>query len=315
MRYLEMGLASAAVAFVVANAAISLLTILLWRTVRRSRLRARALLLIRLAPAVGSASLVLGLVIPAYWFFEPRATDERAGPALVVFVILAGILVAAGLRRILVSWLDTQRLERAWRSQAVGSAPLEIPVRAYRVSSKMPLAAVVGVVRPRLFVSGPFLDALSAEERQAVLDHEAGHLRSLDNLQRTLMRLAADWLSFSSAGREIEAAWALAAEEAADDHAAGPDRARALDLAGALLKASRFTPFRCASASNFYDGAPIARRVARLLNDPPTRRIPTFSSGARIALVLALLGASAMLAGPAFRAAYTMTEAAVRLVR
>jgi hypothetical protein len=79
----------------------------------------------------------------------------------------------------------------------------------------------------------PAVETLSAEKVEV--------RSSLDNLKRTVMRLAPDWLFLSSAGGEIESAWAVAAEEAADDHAAGPDRSGSLDLAGALLKASRLT--------------------------------------------------------------------------
>lgn len=315
MRYLEMALGFAAVGFVLANAAISLLTVLVWRAVRRSRLRAGSLLLMRLLPSIASASLLFGVILPAFFSFEPRATSERAGPALLVFVVAAGALVASGLGRAGVSWLRTRRLERVWRAASVRGAYPGVRVRAYRVPSELPLAALVGVFRPRLFVSDSFLDALTAEERQAVLDHEAGHLRSLDNLKRTLMKLAPDWLAFSSAGREIEAAWAIAAEEDADDHAAGPDRAHSLDLGSALLKASRLAPMPSAFASSFCDGAPIARRVERLLIDPPERRGPRLSRAPRLAWMLAMLAAAAFLAAPTLQTAYTLTEAAVRLLR
>jgi len=234
MRYFEMDLAFAAIGFVVANAVISLLTGLLWGAARRSRHSAGWLFRMRMAPAIGSASLVLGVIVPAFVSFEPRATSERAGPALLGFIVVAGILITAGWHRAFVSWRETRRLERVWRAVAVRSVYPGIPVPAYRVPSNLPLAALVGVVRPRLFVSDTFLDALSADERQAVLDHEAGHLRSLDNLKRTLIKLAPDWLAFSSTGPELEAAWAIAAENDADDYAAGPGRARSLDLGSAL---------------------------------------------------------------------------------
>jgi beta-lactamase regulating signal transducer with metallopeptidase domain len=310
-----MALGFASIGFVVANAAISLLTVLLWRAVRPVRLGAGALFLLRMLPAAGSTLLVLGVIVPAFVVFEPRATSERAGPAILVFAVAAAALVAAGWRRAAVSWLHTRRLERAWRASAVRSTYSGMTVRGYRVASELPLAALVGVFRPRLFVSDSFLDALSAEERQAVLDHEAGHLRSRDNLKRTLMRLAPDGLSLSPAARELEAAWAIAAEEDADDHAAGPDRAHALDLGSALLKASRLAPMPPAFASSFCDGAPIARRVERLLSDPPARRGPLVTGAPRVAWVLGLLAAAAFLATPTFRIAYTMTEAVVRLLR
>lgn len=315
MRYLEMALGFTSVGFIVANAAISMLTVLIWRATRRRRLRADSLFFMRMLPAIGSASVLFGVILPAFLIFEPRGTTERAGPALLVFVVAAGALVVFGLRRVIVSWLHTRRFERVWTAAGVESAYPGMPVRAYRVPSGLPLAALVGVFRPRLFVSGSFLDALSADEQQAVLDHEAGHLRSRDNLKRALMRLAPDWLAISSAGREIEATWALAAEEEADDRAAGPDRARSLDLGSALLKASRLAAMPSGVASSFCDGAPIAKRVERLLGDPPVRRGPLMTRSARWACALATLVAGAFLAVPALQAAYAITEGVVHLLR
>lgn len=314
MRFLAMGLAFAAIGFVVMNSLLSVLTVVLWRKSRASRRRSGSLFLIRMLPAIASTGLVLGLVLPAYWMFEPRNTGERLGPALFGFIVLAAALICAGLYRAAVSWLETRRLESVWTTAAVESVRLGVPVRAYRVPSGLPLAALVGVVRPRLFVSDRFLDSLSADERKAVFDHEAGHLLSLDNLKRTLMRLAPDWLAFSSTGREIETAWAMAAEDEADDYAAGLDRRRSIDLAGALLKAVRLTSVPFAPASNFYDGATVARRVARLLDDQCPPRDPVRRSGPRFALAAGLVGVAGFLADPALRAVYTLTEAAVRLL-
>jgi beta-lactamase regulating signal transducer with metallopeptidase domain len=315
MRYLGMALAFAAVGFVAANIVFSLLAAALWRVVRAARPGGDSIFLIRMLPASGSALVVMGLVLPAFWSFEPRATSETVGPVLALFVVLAGVLLASGLRRALLSWVDTRRLERRWKSAAVGGASLELPVRAYRVPCEMPLAALVGVVRPRLFVSEAFMSALSDGERRAVIAHEAGHLRSLDNFKRTLMRLAPDALSFSPTGRELEQAWAVAAEEAADDHAAGPDRSRSLDLASALLKASRRAPVRFAEVSSFCEESTIARRIARLLRDDPPAGKPSRSLAPRIAWVLVLLTGAALVLGPSLRAAYTLTEAAIRLLQ
>jgi hypothetical protein len=315
MRYLEMALGVASLGFVVANAVISLLTALIWRALRRRRLRADGLFLMRMLPAIGSASLLFGIILPAFFVFEPRATTERVGPALLVFVATAAAFIASGLSRVIASWRETRRFERAWKAAGVESAYPGVPVRAYRVRSALPLAALVGVFRPRLFVSDSLLDALSAGERQAVLDHEAGHLRSRDNLKRTLMRFAPDGLAISSAGREIEAAWAIAAEEDADDHAAGPDRVHSLDLGSALLKASRLAPIPSGVASSFCDGAPIAQRVERLLGDPPDRRGPLMTRSARWACVLTVLVAAAFLAAPALQAVYAITEGVVHLLR
>jgi hypothetical protein len=315
MRFLAMGIVFTAIGFVAANAVISLLIVLLWRVSKSAPRRSNWLFAIRVSPAVGSIGFALGLVLPAFWLFEPTATTESPSLALLGFVFAAAALVAAGLHRTIVSWLDTRRIERLWRAAAVGRADVSLPVRAYRVPSESPVAALVGVFRPRLFVSDRFLAALSADERSAVLDHEAGHMLSLDNLKRTVMRLAPDCLTLSTVGREIEAAWAIATEEEADDHAVGTNRARSLDLAGALLKAARLTPVRCAPASNFYDGATVARRVARLLEDRPRVLRPAGRLAPRLAGLMALVLAAVSLTGPALRAVYAMTEAAIQLLQ
>jgi len=314
MRFLEMGLAFAGLGFVVANSLLTLLTVLVWRLARPSFHRAGALFFLRMVPTVGSVGVVLGLVVPAFWAFEPRATQERAGPVL-AFVILAGFLVVSGMRRAFVSWRDTRGLERAWSASAVPSADLGIPVDTYRVPSDRPFAALVGIVRPRLFFADRFLDGLSASERRAVVDHEAGHMVALDNLKRAAMRLAPDWLAFVPAGREIEAAWATAAEEAADDHAAGPGRRRALELASALLKASRLMPLACTSVSNFCNGAPLAGRVERLFAEPVVRPAAARLRARRLAWMSAALVAAVLLSAPSLKAAYELTETAVRLLR
>ena len=310
-----MALAFAAVGFVTGNAAVSLLTFLLWRSGWPRPRRAGALFLMRMAPAIGSVGLVLGIVLPAFWAFEPRGTTEAAGSTLIVFMLLAAALVGLGLHRAARSWLETRRLERAWKAAATARGAAGLPLRGYRVSSSLPFAALVGVFRPRLFVSGPFLDSLSPGERRAVMDHEAGHLRSFDNLKRTVMKLSPDWLSLTPVSRDIEAAWAIAAEEAADDHAAGFGRACSLDLASALLKAARAMPLRCAPVSNFCDGATIARRVARLLQDRSEGPGLARRAGPGFVWVLVLAGAGALLAVPALEAAYAVTEAAVRLLQ
>jgi hypothetical protein len=310
MRYLVMGLV-----FVVANAVLSLLTVLVWRSIRSARPGGDLIFSMRMLPAAGSALLVSGIVVPGYWAFEPRATAETPGPVLLAFVLVAGVLVASGLRRAAQSWIDTRRLERRWTSSAIGGPSAALPIPTYSVHGDIPLAALVGVVRPRLFVSERFMGDLSPGERQAVIAHETGHLRSFDNLKRTLMRFAPDWLSLSRGGEELERAWIVAAEEAADDHAAGADRMRSLDLASALLKASRFGPAHIATVSNFCDESTLVHRVERLLDDAPSVSRNARGIAPRLAGLLVLVVTMGLLMGPALRASYAMTEAAVRLLR
>jgi hypothetical protein len=207
---------------------------------------------------------------------------------------------------------------RRWLAEGTPVTEAGSPVPVVRLPRALPLATLVGVIHPRLFVSGRFLDALSPAERRAVLSHEAGHLAARDNLKRTAMKLAPDWLSFLSAGRDIGSAWAQAAEESADQHAIGPGAARALDLASSLLKAARMIPpgmRPILATSDFCDRAAIASRVTRLLDGSPHRTPIRQSLLLKVAGTAALLAFCALLGGPALETAYFLAEAAVRLLQ
>lgn len=308
MSYLGRGLVFAAIAFVVTNVALSFVTVVLWRW-SRSRLRGPgALFALRMLPSFGAFAAAAGLAVPAYVSFEPLRSTERASAPLLAFVALAAGLLATGLARATGSWLETRRVERAWRTVAEPRSFGGVP--AYDVPTAFPFAAVVGVVRPRIYVSGTLMGALTEDERRALLAHEAAHRRSLDNLKRGMFRFAPDVLAWTSAARELEAAWSLAAEEAADDSAAGGDTAGRLAVAGALLAASRLTPVRLARVSNFCDDATIAHRVARLLDDRPAQAAP--GAALRWLSFTGLIGASALAGSAVLPFAYQATEAIIR---
>ena len=309
-----MALTFAALGFVVANLALSLFVIALWPAVRTSPHRSLTLFLMRLIPAAGSAALVVGVILPAFLFFEPKRTDESGGIALAVFAVLAAGLAGAGLYRGIASWRKTRRLERAWMTVALDETPSGVAAPAYRVRCDSAFAVALGVFRPRLYVSDRFLHTLTEGERRSVFAHEAGHVVSFDNLKRTLMAFAPDGLSLTRTGREIESAWRLAAEDEADDHAAGADRAGALDLASALIKALRLAPAPCGSAMSFCGEATVARRVARLLSDDLPASHAAEHRHPAIWVALAVVGL-AVLAGPALRASYAITETALTHLR
>jgi len=78
--------------------------------------------------------------------------------------------------------------------------------------------AVVGSIRPRLFVAGQVLDSLTDEEMLAAIAHECGHLAA-DNFKRVLLRACRDMLTIVPCGRSLDRAWAENAEAAADESA------------------------------------------------------------------------------------------------
>jgi hypothetical protein len=314
VRYWGVACAFTLVGFVVANLGITCMSLLLWRIFRPRG--ATALFVLRVLPAAGALIIVGGLVLPSFLRFEPSHGAERVGFKLVPLALLVLALVAAGAHRAIGASRAGRRLVSAWLSEGrlVGFMGESVPV--YRIQDELPVATLTGTLRPRIFVSGRFLDAMTPGERTAVLRHEVAHLAARDNLKQALLRLAPDPLPYLEAGRRIEAAWRAAVEDAADDRAAGRDRAAALDVASALLRAARMIPPgapRRVPASGFCDGATLSHRVRRLLAEPEPSRSPALLLATAIAL--APLSALALAWEPASRAVYSLTEAAVRLLQ
>ncbi len=144
----------------------------------------------------------------------------------------------------LAAWLTTRRLVADWLAHA---EPVHLPgidVPAYRVAHPFPVIAVVGLLRPRLFIAHQLFDALDEAELLAALAHERGHLAARDNLKRAILRACRDVLTICPAGRTLDRAWSESAEGAADEHAAcdSADTGAALDLAAALVKIARLVP-------------------------------------------------------------------------
>ncbi|HEX4822794.1 MAG TPA: M48 family metalloprotease [Candidatus Polarisedimenticolaceae bacterium] len=304
MSYLGMGIVFAAIAFVLANVVLTLAVVGAWPALRHRVHRPGALFLLRMIPALGATMAAAGLALPAYFSFEPLKSGEKASAALLAFVVLSAVIVAAGVVRASGSWLTTRRLERSWRLVAEPGTIGGVAV--HRVPTALPFAALVGIVRPRLYVSATLLDVLSDDQRAAVLAHEAGHGRAFDNVKRGLARFAPDLLVLTVTGRAIDDAWSAAAEESADDHAAVANGR--LAVAAALLAASRMAPVRLATVGNFCDAGTIAHRVERLLEEPQARSTGKVAGLLSIS-VLAVAGAAAVASLPLV---YAATESIIR---
>jgi Zn-dependent protease with chaperone function len=255
----------------------SLISTSLWLIVSRHGIdwsapaRVRLLFALRTWPCLLAFFLVVLLLVPAYLAHEPRNTTEVVGVklGLLASVSALGILVAG--IRLFASWSETRKLTRNWLANA---EPLKIPgidTPSYRINHPFPLIAVIGVLRPRLFVAERILNLLSADEIAAAMKHEQGHLLARDNLKRTVMRACRDML-FNLPDGGLDCAWARAAEEAADEMAAKKDSRIALDLASALVKIARTVPLGARptmAVGGFLFGLneaePIGSRVKRLL--------------------------------------------------
>lgn len=153
-----------------------------------------------------------------------------------------------------------------------------------------PIGFVLGLFRPRLFVSSGLLSCGSAVDVRVVLEHERAHARAFHPLRSALSSmLLAFHLPFASAWlrRRLE----LAYESAADAEAARAVR-DPLRVADAIVRAARAPRAFAASAFN---GGDIAIRVDDLIH-PRTLGADWSSS---IALALVSLGCFAVAVGGA----------------
>ena len=237
-------------------------------------LRARALLMLRAAPAF-CASVAALLCALSFLEFEPIRTMERAGVLLTAAALGALCLWVIAMWKAGRAWARSaacSRLARHCGRFAHGGDSVMV------VDSPYPVAAVTGVFRTRLIVSRTLLASCAHDELDAIFAHETAHVNRADNFYRGFMLLLPDPLLLLPAGREIERAWSAAAEEAADDDAGGGIVEKRVALASALVRVAGLarTPAPAWMPDlAFFQGDNLERRVRRLLGpvalDSPSR--------------------------------------------
>lgn len=243
--YELLGICLALSALLMLNAFASVLAAGVWRVValRVSRwpasVRSRLLFTLRVSPSALAATLVFALVVPAYVLNEPTNTGEIVGTKLLLLAAAsaAGVLLACW--RIARTWRATRRVVRDWMQHAVPVEVKGLRLPAYSIRHRFPVIAVIGVVRPRLFIAEQIFDALTTQELAAALAHERGHVVARDNLKRALLQAGQDALLLAPLGRSLRREWQHESELAADEFAASAGPIVALNLASAIVKISR----------------------------------------------------------------------------
>ena len=213
---------------------------LLWKC--SARTRAEILFVMRIGPPVIAIVAIAAFMIPSYLAYEPHATKEVVSFKLGALAALSAIGVGLAISRGLRSWLATRSLLKDWLAF---STPIEleaISVPTFVLQHSFPIIAVVGAIRPRLFIASHVLESLSEEELAAAIAHEYGHLAAGDNFKRTVMRVSRAALLLIPCGRSLDRAWSEASESAADEHAAQQSSTVALNLASALVRIAKMIP-------------------------------------------------------------------------
>lgn len=246
--YEILGICLFLVALILVNACASVAAAIVWRLCaplvksRSAHARADLLFTSRIAAPVLATIAVAALVIPSYLSYEPRVTPETVSKKLAVLAFLSAASVAFAAWRMVRSWRATSVLRREWLAI---SQPIQLPgidVPAFRIPHSFPIIAIVGTLRPKLFIADEVLNALNADELAAAIAHECGHLAARDNLKRTLLQICRDSLFLIPLGRVVDRVWAESAESAADEFAARQSPAMALNLASALVRIAKMVP-------------------------------------------------------------------------
>ena len=242
-----LGICLALAIFLAVNFAAAAFVSLIWHLIHRAtgrwsaRLRAQILFTLRLAPSLVGLIAVGLFFLPAYLDYEPRGTSEAVSTKLALFASLSILgLAVASWRAGRATWI-TRQLRREWLHASKEISLPGVRVRAFQLPHAFPIMAVVGILRPRLFVAEQVLLTLTPEELAATVAHEYGHLRARDNLKRGLLRACRDALLIP-VGNSVEKSWSAAAESAADEYAAETSADVALNLASALVKIARMVP-------------------------------------------------------------------------
>lgn len=220
----------------------------LWRVAGRftgnwtAQSRARLLFSLRTLPALIAFLLVGLLLVPAYVAYEPRHAAETVSLKLGLLAFISATGIAVSIYRAIATHRVTAKLTSDWLMQGKPVQINGINIEAFQIDHEFPLIAIVGFLRPRLFIASQVLEMLTPEEITAAVAHENGHLAARDNLKRGLMQACRDALLIIPSGRLLDKAWSEASEEAADENAARAGKGVALDLASALVKIARRIP-------------------------------------------------------------------------
>ena len=254
--------------------------------------RAAGLFRLRMMPGSLAAAIAFAIVLPTFFAYEPRETDESVPATVSLLACIGAGLLLRGLWRAISAWRATRRVVLDWQRRGRRLEHFDTPLPVFAIEEAFPTVAVIGVARPALFIAERVLRECPDDEVRAMLHHECAHVAKRDNLKRFLMRACPDFL-----GADLDRAWARAAEEAADAAVVAGDPGFAVELAQALIHVARLAPAPQTPvlASAFYLGGSIESRVRRLVQPEPERDVH-FRAGRTVAAATALATLAAVFA-------------------
>lgn len=207
-----------------------------------ARTRAEILFVMRVGPPAVAVFWIATFLIPSYIAYEPLKTNESVSFKLGMLAFMSAVGVGLALFRGVRSWLATRALLKLWMTNSTRVKVDGIDIPSFLFDHSFPVIAVVGMMRPRLFIARKVLASLSKDEMVAAIAHECGHLAAYDNCKRSLLRASKAALLIIPCGRSLDRAWSDASESAADEYAAERSSTLALNLASALVRIAKMIP-------------------------------------------------------------------------
>jgi beta-lactamase regulating signal transducer with metallopeptidase domain len=232
---------------------------------------ANLLFTIRILPVFLASVATFGFVLPALLKFEPRSTSELVGWRLLLLAVPGSVLIAMMALRAINIIRSTRLVRVNWssRSEKLPLQVTDVPVYCLKDTTQGSVLAVLGFLRPKIFVGRRVLEELTRAELVAAVEHERAHVTSFDNLKQLVLKVTRypAWLNLSGVA---DSAWINASEIAADE-AALASGISVLDLSGALIKvaalSSRAVVGEMVAASHLVpveNGSSLQARVGRL---------------------------------------------------
>jgi Zn-dependent protease with chaperone function len=214
--------------------------------------------------------VLCAFVFPAFLEYEPRATLEPLSFTLLSLTAIAAMALSASFVRCSSALWQSRLIMRRWLANTDRQDVAFDGIEVNHCQSGPPIIAVLGVWKTRIFVSAPVAQALSPEELEASLRHEAVHAHNHDILKKTLLQLVPAFLPGIDLLKPVTAHWSRMCELAADEQSVAGNSQRTLDLASALLKVVRLArrdgnlPTLSAALAQS-DGSLLGYRIRRLL--------------------------------------------------
>ncbi len=248
--------------FVLMYAALRLAVACGWSLTRQRFpwLSPNALYALQVGPFVLAAMIVGAFTIPSFVRFEPRVVQEAFGPPIVVLSLACLGFFGVGFYRTCQAYARSNRIVRRWRGEGkLVAGPKGVPI--CQTGPDAPPLVVAGFWRPKLLMSSSTASVLNEKELARAISHESAHIRRHDNLKKLALRAC----TFPRAS-QIEQQWLAALEIDADRYAVS-NKSEALDLASALVKASRLNMPTAEFTTHLTEGGELLQtRVQRLLD-------------------------------------------------